>query len=385
MASWLGRKESGEKGTKGGEEEKKVVLDGTEIRELVENKEAFTTFVDHKFQELDVNHDGKLSVKELQPAVADIGVALGLPAQGTSPDSDHIYSEVLNEFTHGKQEQVSKSEFREVLSDILLGMAAGLKRDPIVILRMDGEDVKEFVESPKFEPEALSIFSQMESANESLRKCLTVGLQQLTVEHGMPPASDSWVISNIVEPALQSLSTDLLEQPASQDTFFEEFKKLLNNIIQRLQEHPVIVAHNENTFDGSGIKRLLSNKFELDKLLDSVWRDLPKDQHQKTPKDYLRVALDRMASSADLPPYGAVDQVDAVVNEAFKMVNADDGKIVDEAEFKKTLTEILGSVMLQLEGNPISISSNSVVHEPLESSSTLLPPPSLQTSQNEGD
>lgn len=94
MESWLRRKESGEKGKKGGEEEKKVVLDGTEIRELVENKEAFTSFVEHKFQELDVNHDGKLSVKELQPAVADIGAALGLPAQGTSPDSDHIYSEV---------------------------------------------------------------------------------------------------------------------------------------------------------------------------------------------------------------------------------------------------------------------------------------------------
>ena len=105
----------------------------------------------------------------------------------------HCCLKVLNEFTHGKQEQVSKSEFKEVLSDILLGMAAGLKRDPIIILRIDGEDVKEFVESPKFEPEALSIFSQMESANESLRKCLTVGLQQLTVEHGMPPASDSWV------------------------------------------------------------------------------------------------------------------------------------------------------------------------------------------------
>lgn len=74
------------------------------------------------------------------------------------------------------------------------------------------------------------------------------------------------------------------------------------------------------------------------------------------------------------------------MNEAFKIVNADDGKIVDEAEFKKTLTEILGSVMLQLDGNPISVSSNSVVHEPLESSSSLLPPSSLPTSsQSEGD
>lgn len=69
--------------------------------------------------------------------------------------------------------------------------------------------------------------------------------------------------------------------------------------------------------------------------------------------------------------------MDVVVSEAFKMVNADDGKLVKEDEFKKLLTEILGSIMLQLEGNPIAISSNSVVHEPLASpSSTLLQPSS---------
>ena len=74
------------------------VLDGSDIMELVENEEVFSNFVDHKFQELDRDRDGKLSVKELQPAVADIGVALGLPAQGSSPDSDHIYSEVCLSF-----------------------------------------------------------------------------------------------------------------------------------------------------------------------------------------------------------------------------------------------------------------------------------------------
>jgi len=64
--------------------------------ELVGNEEVFSSFVDHKFQELDRDRDGKLSLKELEPAVADIGAALGLPAQGSSPDSDHIYTEVSN-------------------------------------------------------------------------------------------------------------------------------------------------------------------------------------------------------------------------------------------------------------------------------------------------
>ncbi|RWV92430.1 hypothetical protein GW17_00045199 [Ensete ventricosum] len=185
MASsrWFGwRNKSG--GGKGKVETRKaVVLDGSDIKELVEDEATFSGFVENKFRELDVDGDGRLSVKELQPAVNDIGAALGLPAPGSSPKSDHIYSEKLS--------------------------------IPVIL----------------FEADKLSC----------------------------------QVITNIVEPSFQSFSSDLLEQPASQD-ILENFKKLLGNVTRRLQEHPVIVAHSENTFDGSGIKRLLSNKFELDKV-----------------------------------------------------------------------------------------------------------------------
>jgi len=70
------------------------IVDGSKIMELVGNEQVFSDFVDNKFDELDKDRDGKLSMKELEPAVADIGAGLGLPAQGTSPDSDHIYFEV---------------------------------------------------------------------------------------------------------------------------------------------------------------------------------------------------------------------------------------------------------------------------------------------------
>lgn len=74
------------------------IVDGSKIMELVGNEQVFSNFVDHKFDELDKDRDGKLSMKELEPAVADIGAGLGLPAQGTSPDSDHIYFEVFFSF-----------------------------------------------------------------------------------------------------------------------------------------------------------------------------------------------------------------------------------------------------------------------------------------------
>ncbi|TYH94445.1 hypothetical protein ES332_A12G042300v1 [Gossypium tomentosum] len=240
-------------------------------------------------------------------------------------------------------------------------MAAGLKRDPIVILRMDGEDLLEFINGPSYEAEMVSIFSQIGCEDASLRDCITKALEKLTVDQGMPPSSDSWVMRNIVEPALESWD----DKPVSQETFLEESKKVAKRVAQNLNEEPVIVAHSENTFDGSGIKRLLSNKFELDKLLNVGLENVPKDRNGKISKEYLRVVLDVVAPSVGLPQIGAVEQMDKVVADVLNRIDADDWKMIKEDEFKKLLTEIMESIMLQLEGNPISVSSNSVVHEPL--------------------
>lgn len=74
------------------------------------------------------------------------------------------------------------------------------------------------------------------------------------------------VFNNIVDPALLSQTGPAWDSPVTQETFLEEFKKVALSVVDYLKEKPVIVAHSENTFDGSGIKRLLSNKFELDKV-----------------------------------------------------------------------------------------------------------------------
>lgn len=73
-------------------------------------------------------------------------------------------------------------------------------------------------------------------------------------------------MSSIIEPALQSCANDVTGRPVSQEEFLTNLKKVAEHIAQHLKDQPVIVAHSENTFDGSGIKRLLSNKFELDKV-----------------------------------------------------------------------------------------------------------------------
>lgn len=54
-------------------------------------------------------------------------------------------------------------------------------------------------------------------------------------------------------------------------------------------------------------------------------------------------------------------QMDSVVNEAFKMIDDDAQGRVDKAGLNKCMLEVLGGVMLQLEGKPIGVNSSAVV------------------------
>jgi len=50
--------------------------------------------------------------------------------------------------------------------------------------------------------------------------------------------------------------------------------------------------------------------------------------------------------------------MDRLVSEIFKMVEADEGGVLKQNEFNKLVLEILGSLMLQLQGNPITVFLN---------------------------
>lgn len=56
------------------------------------------------------------------------------------------------------------------------------------------------------------------------------------------------------------------------------------------------------------------------------------------------------------------------MNGVIKMAKLDEGKVMNEPEFKKTVTEVLESLSLRLGATPIFVESNLVITEPLTSS-----------------
>lgn len=71
-----------------------TVMDGKALKAFVENDQTWSKFVDEKFAGLDKNHTGTLTHGDMEPAIAGVGKALGLPPMGADPETDHIYTEV---------------------------------------------------------------------------------------------------------------------------------------------------------------------------------------------------------------------------------------------------------------------------------------------------
>lgn len=250
-------------------------------------------------------------------------------------------------------------------------MSNGLERDALVILRMDGEDLLEFVKGPSYEHDMISIFSQIDMASGSFSDCTAKILQLLSVDHGMPPLSDSWVMTNIVEPVLQSFANHCEASPITEEMMLEEFKKVAETLAQLLKDQPVIVAHYEQTFDGTGIRRLLSSKFELNKALEVAMKDIHRDDDGKVSKDHLQAVLGVVGPAAGLPPFGTIHQMDTLVKDAIgsNITIADDRKMILKDDLKKLVTSILENMMVRLQETPVVVSSNTVLHEPLSSTS----------------
>lgn len=337
-----------------------TVMDGKALKAFVENDQTWSKFVDEKFAALDKNHSGTLTQGDMEPAIAGVGKALGLPPMGTDPETDHIYTEMFSEFGRGG-EGVTKQTFSTVMRDILLGLGDGLEREPVIISPLDGTQLERWATSPEFEIEAVASFAQLDTDSSGQIKAGAIreALEKINVEQGMPPQADPSVAGHISK-AFQTAGINP-EQELNQSAFVEAFKKVVISVAQSMRHQPLTVAHTEKVFDGSSITSLLKDRQSLDLALGMAWEIMPKVSGGSAPKSYLRLGFDTLAPYAGLPPVGAVHEMDTTVNEAFKLIDDDATGRVDKPGFDKCMLEVLGGVMLQLEGKPIGVKSSAVV------------------------
>ena len=119
-----------------------VILDGSTVRDFVNDESQFKKSVDEAFAKLDLNNDGVLSRSELRKAFetlrmieAHFGVDVATPPE----ELTLLYDSIFEKFDCDKSETVDLEEFRNEMSKILLAIADGLGSSPIQMALEDDD------------------------------------------------------------------------------------------------------------------------------------------------------------------------------------------------------------------------------------------------------
>lgn len=122
-----------------------VLIDGSTVRDFVNDEAQFTKSVDDQFTALDLNNDGVLSRSELRTAFqsmrlieAHFGIDVATPPEQLT----RLYDSIFDKFDGDGSGTVDRREFRSEMKNIMLAIADGLGSFPIrMILEDDSQSL----------------------------------------------------------------------------------------------------------------------------------------------------------------------------------------------------------------------------------------------------
>ncbi|WCJ19029.1 Calcium-binding EF-hand family protein [Euphorbia peplus] len=119
-----------------------VIIDGSTVRDFVNDEPQFTKSVASSFASLDLNNDGVLSRSELRKAFESLRLIeshFGIDVTTPPEQLTQLYDSIFEKFDCDKSGTVDADEFKGEIRNILMAIADGLGSNPIqMILEEDG-------------------------------------------------------------------------------------------------------------------------------------------------------------------------------------------------------------------------------------------------------
>ncbi|KAG2670261.1 hypothetical protein I3843_14G075500 [Carya illinoinensis] len=120
-----------------------VVIDGSTVRDFVNDETLFKKSVDESFAALDLNKDGVLSRPELRKAFETMRLIeshFGIDVATTPEQLTKLYDSIFEKFDCDGSGTVDMDEFRAEMKKIMLAIADGLGSSPIQMALEDDDN-----------------------------------------------------------------------------------------------------------------------------------------------------------------------------------------------------------------------------------------------------
>ncbi|XP_050216575.1 uncharacterized protein LOC126667612 [Mercurialis annua] len=119
-----------------------VIIDGSTVRDFVNDEPHFNKSVADAFSKLDLNNDGVLSRCELRKAFESLRLIeshFGIDVATPPEQLTQLYDSIFDKFDCDKSGAVDVDEFRSEFQKILLAIADGLGSSPIQMALEDDD------------------------------------------------------------------------------------------------------------------------------------------------------------------------------------------------------------------------------------------------------
>ncbi|KAK4775877.1 hypothetical protein SAY87_023838 [Trapa incisa] len=220
------------------------ILDGSTPRLYLEDEDDFAMLAENLFTDLDVEDKGKLKKKEIQTALDQMGMEMGIPPPSELP----LLNDILKKNGAEGEEEVGQAQFAYILQPILQEIVDNLSKKPVVIVHnvkvASGARIRKLLENEKQLDDVTEKIWQYQhevSGHQQVStKSIRTYLEKFGKELGLPPPE-------VDESApLYDLAFDVATKgEIGKDEFRELVKRILDSFAQQLNANPVFFEPEE--------------------------------------------------------------------------------------------------------------------------------------------
>ncbi|XP_015968493.1 uncharacterized protein LOC107492041 [Arachis duranensis] len=211
------------------------VLDGSTLNLLLEDEDDFAMLAENLFTDLDVEDKGKISKSQIQNALSQMGVDMGVPPFSEFPQ----LNDLLRKHGADGEEELGQAQFAQLLQSVLQDLEEELSKKNVVYIHniqiINGSKLRQVLgNEEELNSIVEKVLKEKAEAKDGLGNIEIIRsfLEKNAKELGLPRSEANEAVVLLYD----DVFTNVAKAKGSAELEKEELVKLVKDILERLAE-----------------------------------------------------------------------------------------------------------------------------------------------------
>ncbi|KAF4360401.1 hypothetical protein F8388_002727 [Cannabis sativa] len=220
-----------------------AILDGKSIRLFLEDEDDFAMIAENIFTDLDAEDKGKICKSEVQSALVQMGVEMGVPPKSEFP----LLNSILKKHGAEGEEELGQGQFALLLQNVLQELAEVLAEKPIILIQnikiANGSNLRKLLADEKqvnYVVEKIEEEKNGAKQSSGIVELLRSFVEKNGSDMGIPPPSEAnEAVTLLYDSVFADMENNKTASEVDRDGLFNLVKEILEEFADLLEANPV--------------------------------------------------------------------------------------------------------------------------------------------------